>query len=389
LRPDLESASCVDVRDRAAAGADRVQVDHRHEDRIARDERIARRGLRELAVGHDADVGARAADVERDQVVAIGELPDPGAAEHAGREPRHQRVDRQIGDRARRRDAAVRHHDVDFAAEARGLETACEPVDVIAHERTDERVHRGRREALELAELRRDLVRARHEDVGALGLHDGLRAALMLGVDVREQEADRDRLDARLVEFSRGGADLLLVERLLDVTARRGEPLGDDLAVPPPHERLRLPRDPLLQRIVLGPLVPADVDDVAKTARRDHAGRCAAVLQRRVRRDGRAVIDVVECGDFDAGRTADLVDAAHERARGIVRGARDLVRVRDVGLGVREHDVRERPADVDADEPHAPLRPPCRPRPRARGALCPKDELGVNFISIVERRGLQ
>jgi hypothetical protein len=31
--PTLNGAARVDVRDRAAAGADRVQVDHRHEDR--------------------------------------------------------------------------------------------------------------------------------------------------------------------------------------------------------------------------------------------------------------------------------------------------------------------------------------------------------------------
>ena len=44
-RADAEGAALVDVGDRAAAGADRVHVEHRHEQRVAADPRVARRGL--------------------------------------------------------------------------------------------------------------------------------------------------------------------------------------------------------------------------------------------------------------------------------------------------------------------------------------------------------
>jgi hypothetical protein len=45
---------------------------------------------------------------------------------------------------------------------------------------------------------------------------------------------------------------------------------------------------------VLRPLVAPDVHDVAEAARRDHARGRAAILQRGIRRDRRAVVNVVD-----------------------------------------------------------------------------------------------
>ena len=56
--------------DRAAAGADRVDVDHRHQDREAADPGVSRRRFGEPAAGDDADIGRGAADIEGDEVVA-------------------------------------------------------------------------------------------------------------------------------------------------------------------------------------------------------------------------------------------------------------------------------------------------------------------------------
>ena len=78
-RPDAEGAAFVDVGDRAAAGADRVDVDHRHEQRVAGDPGVARRGLADAALGDDADVGGRAAHVEGDQALAAGQSRPPRA----------------------------------------------------------------------------------------------------------------------------------------------------------------------------------------------------------------------------------------------------------------------------------------------------------------------
>ena len=65
-RADPQRAALVDPRDRAAAGADRVDVDDRDADRDAVERRLARH-LR-AAVEHQADVGAGAAHVDRDDV---------------------------------------------------------------------------------------------------------------------------------------------------------------------------------------------------------------------------------------------------------------------------------------------------------------------------------
>ena len=58
----------IDIGDRAAAGADGVDVDHRQQQRKAGDRGAARVGLGVAAVDDDADVGAGAADVEGDEL---------------------------------------------------------------------------------------------------------------------------------------------------------------------------------------------------------------------------------------------------------------------------------------------------------------------------------
>ena len=119
-RPDLEGAGLVDEGDRAAAGADRVHVDHRHQHGEARDPGVARGRLAEAALRHDADIGRGAADVEGDEVAPARQAARPVAADHAGRRAREQGEHRPLGHHAGRRDAAVRRHDAQVGLEARG-----------------------------------------------------------------------------------------------------------------------------------------------------------------------------------------------------------------------------------------------------------------------------
>jgi hypothetical protein len=51
--------------------ADRVDVDHRHDHRVTADPGVARRGFAEPPFGDHADIGAGAADVEGDEVLAL------------------------------------------------------------------------------------------------------------------------------------------------------------------------------------------------------------------------------------------------------------------------------------------------------------------------------
>ena len=76
----------VDVGDRAAAGADRVDVDRRRDDGQAPlDLELA--PLADGAVVHEPDVGARTTDVERDAARLACGGGEVGAAEGAAREP--------------------------------------------------------------------------------------------------------------------------------------------------------------------------------------------------------------------------------------------------------------------------------------------------------------
>ena len=96
-RADPQRAAGVEPRDRAAAGADRVHVDHRQPDRHARDHRLGRRPAPRRRPRRD--VGARAAHVEGEHVLEAARARDVRRAddaagrpgEHARRRPRGRR----------------------------------------------------------------------------------------------------------------------------------------------------------------------------------------------------------------------------------------------------------------------------------------------------------
>jgi hypothetical protein len=97
-RADAKSAGAVDIGDRPAAGADRVDIDHRRQHRVSSDPCVSGRRLGKAPVDDDADIGRGAADVERDQPIALRQRATPGAAEDTGGWPREQRRYRDPGD---------------------------------------------------------------------------------------------------------------------------------------------------------------------------------------------------------------------------------------------------------------------------------------------------
>ena len=351
-RPDLEGAGLVDEGDRAAAGADRVHVDHRHQHGEARDPGVARGGLAEAALRHDADVGRGAADVEGDEVASARQAARPVAADHAGRRTREQGEHGPFGHHAGRGDAAVRRHDAQVGLEARGADLRFQPRHVVAHLGADEGVHRRRGEALELAELRRHRRGGRGEALGIFLAHDRERARLVRGIEVGEQEADGDRLHARLLQLAHRLAHARFVERLQHLALGRHQPLLHRLAMAALDQRPVLPGDVLHDRVVLRPLVAADMQDVAIAAGRDHAGDGAVVLEDGVGGDGGAVEHHVDGLARDPVLVAKRHQARDHAARRIVRGCGHLVDSRLAGLGVGIDQVREGAAHVDADQSH-------------------------------------
>ena len=120
---------------------------------------------------------------------------------------------------------------------------------------------------------------------------DDKKMPLVRVVEKGKQKADDDRPDAAALEYLDGLEHLLLVERDFDRAARRQDALGHRDAVPPSHQRLLLPGHVEVQREIIRPLMAADMKNVAKVARGEHADFGAIVLDRDVGGDGRAVHD--------------------------------------------------------------------------------------------------
>ena len=224
--------------------------------------------------------------------------------------------------------------------------------DVARDLRADVRVQADRGEPLELAVERQHLVRDGQVRLGELLEHDLLDPLLVRRVEVRVKQADGDRLDACGLQLADPLAHLVVVERDEHVAVRDGDALLHGQAVAALDERARLPGQLLLEREVVRLLVPRDVEDVAHPVRRDQPDLRARVREHDVGRDGRAVEEVVDLGERDAGLAAEIVDALDRPARRVVRRGRDLVDGDPTRLLVDEDQVGERAADVDADALH-------------------------------------
>ncbi len=198
-RPDAIDAARIDVRDRAAAGADRVDVDHRDHRLVRADLRVEQVLHPQPAVLREADVRRGAADVERDHVVVARLLARPDAADDAGDRAGHQQVDRardRAPQRWRRRDAdvirwrPVPHPERGSARPAAWRRTT-------RHLRPDVRVQADRGEALVLAVLRaRPRTRQRGTPRGTPRARSRPRAARARGSGTRRGSRPRPRRPA-------------------------------------------------------------------------------------------------------------------------------------------------------------------------------------------------
>ena len=185
-----------------------------------------------------------------------------------------------------------------FAAEAAG-----QPGDVVAQPRPDKGVEQGRGKALELAELRRHFGGGADEAIRELLAHDLTRPLLMRRVQIGEQKADA--IASTPAARSARAASRTAASSSGTSTSPRGgaRRSGDRQAMTAADQRPILPRNLLADRIMLRPLVAADVDDIAIAGSGDHAGHRPVMLQHGVGADRRAVQHMVDrCGG--AGRSA-------------------------------------------------------------------------------------
>src|SRR5262249_13911357 len=186
------------ARDRAAAGADLLDVDHRDLHRqpggIATDERAA--GHQHLAVMDDAGLGGRAAHIEGDRVLEPDAVAQRLGADDARRRSGLEHADAGALRLLDPQQAAGRLHDQKVAVEPGGGEMIADLAEIAAHARPDIGIRRRRRGALELAIFLRELVRGGDEKMRMAFLDDLFHALLVRGIAVGVQEQDGDRLYA-------------------------------------------------------------------------------------------------------------------------------------------------------------------------------------------------
>ena len=244
--------------------------------------------------------------------------------------------------------------------EALVAEVPRQPLHIVAQPRSDKGVKQSRRKPFELAELRRDLGRGASEALREFFLHYLPCPRLMRGVQIREQEADCDRLDPLGAQRPSRLAHPFLVEWNQFFPARRRQAFGDRPAMTASDQWPILPRNFLADRIVLRALVASDVDDIAIAGSRNHAGHRPVMLQHCIGTDRRAVQYMVDCRARQVETRTQLANSGDHAARRVVSCRRRFVDQGPAGFRVGKNDVREGAADIDADQVHIALIQPCR-----------------------------
>ena len=349
-RTHLQEPATVDIGNRAAAGTDGMNVEHRRLDRVAVHDRFG--GEPRLAGLQQRDVGRGAAHVEGDEVGQTGRAADGLRADHAGGRAGQHGAHRHVGGRLEADDAAVRLSEMRRDRHAERGQARRKAIDVALHHRAEIGIHHRGREPLEFTELRRDLVARADESLGIFLLHDRLGAELMLRPHEAVQKRDRDRTDAGRAQRARRGTDRVFVERDLDV-AGMTHALGDLETQVARDQRRRLVGEDVVK---IGPLLPADLQQIAKPVGGDEAGRHALVLDQRVGRDRRAVAEIADrrCGLIARLRrhaAHAFFDTLRNAAGGIVGGRGHLPDLDAAFVLFEQTDVGKCPARIHAYAP--------------------------------------
>ena len=185
----------------------------------------------------------------------------------------------------------------------------------------------------------------RHVEVGRSGANDFGGRFLVDGIGVSEQEAYGDGLDAIGHELRDRGAHVVHHQRL-DHLALEADPLADLENSIAREQHLRRGREDV-EDVLAAPL-PADLVDVAETARGQQSDPNALAFEQGVERGGRAVQDQRHrVGAEVAGQVGR--DVLHHGG-GLRRIGEILANGNELALILIERsDVGEGPADVDAD----------------------------------------
>ena len=273
--PDAQRTARVAPDDRAAACADGVQVDGRQPDRQTADRALAR------ALGPAAAIRHTSVDVPPMSNEIAFSMPasarDAGGADDPAGRARtraRRRVLRGLVDRG---DAARRAHD-ERLGQARLAAARRERAQVARDDRAEVRVRGGRRRALVLAELGRDLVR--RDDVRVREPPPQLLRDRTL---VRSGRGTRGAGRPRPPRASSSGSE----PRSSGTSTPSGpDPPAHTVAALERHERLRRGR---ARPVEMRARLAAQVEQVLEARIGDERRPRALPLEQRVRRDRRPV----------------------------------------------------------------------------------------------------
>ncbi len=170
--------------------------------------------------------------------------------------------------RLRRAEAAARHHHAQRDARLDRRDACTEFPEIGRDQWLYVSVGGDRRRTLELLDLTREIGGERDREAGQRGLQPGLDLLLVVGVDGRAQQRDRDGLDVEPAQFLDRAVELLLAERRQHLTAGI-EPLSDLDTVLRLDQRLRQFDVEIID--VVAPLT-ADIERIAHAAGGDERG---------------------------------------------------------------------------------------------------------------------
>jgi hypothetical protein len=324
---DGEQPAGVDRRDRAAARADGVHVEHGKQDREPR--HVACPPPRQ-AIARERDVGRGPAHVERERGAEAGLARGAERRAQTRGRPRQELPHRLAQRRARRHPAAVRQHDLE--ARTAGLQ---QRVHVTRDARLEVRIHDRGREALVFPNLGTQLGRRRHRHAELA--RRACQAPLVAGRGVAVQQTDHQRLGTQTPRARDRAPDLGIEERHL------GSPVWTTAGA---HADASFPRDerrhaPGRERIQVRTILASDLEQVLEAAVGQHHDPRTLALEQGVGRDGRAMAH--QRGAARAESSESFEHRALRRARS--RGNLE----RDPPGRKPRYEGRERPAGVHAD----------------------------------------
>ena len=224
--------------------------------------------------------------------------------------------------------------------EAARRQLLLEPPEIALEHRLDRGVDRSRHAALVFAILGKDHVAGGDVAVRPQLGGDRQRTALVDRIAVAVQEMDHQGFAAHRQQPDHRRAQRLLVERRQD-PAIGGDPLR--------HLEAALARDQGLeaaeQAVSMRSGAPAELEDVAKAARRDQPGARDLALEQGVGGGRGAVDDGRDRGQIGVGRRERL-----QHAQGLVVGSRRHLGDPHLAIPPDQHQIGEGAADVDADQ---------------------------------------